>query len=161
MGDRLAFRIEAPAGTLELPFPPASIQPLVKNAISHGLETRLGGRKISATVTQTGNALRVVEAETTPICPTFGIDWNRPDLSGCAEVADGDAALTAIAQHRPDIVSLDFRLPGPSGIKECKKNVRIILSVGFGGPAPSFFRHGRHVTGIADGRQSHRLPPPP
>lgn len=42
-GDRLALRITAEPRSLEIPFPTFTLQPLVENAIVHGLEKTTGG----------------------------------------------------------------------------------------------------------------------
>ena len=39
-----------------------------------------------------------------------------PDLDIVAEVTDGDAALEAFAQHRPQLAFLDIRMPGRTGL---------------------------------------------
>jgi DNA-binding LytR/AlgR family response regulator len=39
-----------------------------------------------------------------------------PELEICASVADGQAALAAMQQHRPDVLFLDIQMPGLSGI---------------------------------------------
>lgn len=43
MGDRLSYRIEVPSELAALPLPPMLIQPVVENAIKHGLEPKVGG----------------------------------------------------------------------------------------------------------------------
>ncbi|MET8685093.1 response regulator transcription factor [Streptomyces sp. NPDC004732] len=40
----------------------------------------------------------------------------EPDLTVVAEAADGDAALTAVEEHRPDVVLMDIRMPGRDGL---------------------------------------------
>ena len=42
---------------------------------------------------------------------------DEPDLQVVAEAADGAAAKTLIAEHRPDVAILDIRMPHASGIE--------------------------------------------
>jgi DNA-binding NarL/FixJ family response regulator len=41
----------------------------------------------------------------------------RADVEVVASVADGSQALPAADQHRPDVVLMDFRLPGMDGVQ--------------------------------------------
>jgi DNA-binding NarL/FixJ family response regulator len=41
----------------------------------------------------------------------------RADVEVVAAVADGSQALPAADQHRPDVVLMDFRLPGMDGVQ--------------------------------------------
>lgn len=50
MGERLAFRINVPSGLRSTPLPPLLVQPLVENAIRHGLEPKLSGGRIEVNV---------------------------------------------------------------------------------------------------------------
>ncbi|QDQ27464.1 sensor histidine kinase [Chitinimonas arctica] len=47
MADRLHFRIDCPEPLLDLPLPPMLLQPLVENAVRHGLEPKVDGGTIS------------------------------------------------------------------------------------------------------------------
>ncbi|HWO68102.1 MAG TPA: response regulator transcription factor [Umezawaea sp.] len=40
----------------------------------------------------------------------------QPDVEVVAGVADGDAALAAVAEHRPDVLLTDIEMPGRSGL---------------------------------------------
>lgn len=46
MGERLDFKIDIPDTMKDIPFPPMLIQPLVENAIKHGLEPKIEGGEI-------------------------------------------------------------------------------------------------------------------
>lgn len=65
MGERLRFQIEVPNDLNVRPFPPMLIQPLVENAIRHGLEPIIDGGQISikADITINGG-IRVEVADT-------------------------------------------------------------------------------------------------
>ena len=41
----------------------------------------------------------------------------RADVQVVASVGDGAAAVTAALEHRPDVVLMDYRLPGIDGIQ--------------------------------------------
>jgi LytS/YehU family sensor histidine kinase len=45
-GERLRWRIEVPEGARLFSFPPMLLQPLVENAVRHGIEPKLGGGEI-------------------------------------------------------------------------------------------------------------------
>jgi signal transduction histidine kinase len=47
MGERLRYRIDVPAELAGARLPPLSLQPLVENAIRHGLEPKLGGGTVA------------------------------------------------------------------------------------------------------------------
>lgn len=48
---------------------------------------------------------------------------SQPDLRVVAEAADGEAAVTAVAEHRPDVVLMDVRMPGVDGITATRRIV--------------------------------------
>lgn len=48
------------------------------------------------------------------------ITARRAGLSVLATAADGDAALAAIREHRPDLAILDVSMPGLSGFDLCR-----------------------------------------
>jgi sensor histidine kinase YesM len=63
MGDRLRFRIEIPDDLKARPFPPMLIQPLVENAIRHGLEPKIEGGEISILAEEKNDFLRLVVSD--------------------------------------------------------------------------------------------------
>ncbi|WP_210571294.1 response regulator transcription factor [Streptomyces sp. GESEQ-4] len=45
----------------------------------------------------------------------------EPDLTVVAEAADGDAAITVVAEQRPDVVLMDVRMPGRDGLSTTRE----------------------------------------
>jgi sensor histidine kinase YesM len=64
LGDRLNFTIDIPETLRQHPFPPMLIQPLVENAIKHGLEPKVTGGEISITITEENGLIRITVADT-------------------------------------------------------------------------------------------------
>ena len=46
------------------------------------------------------------------------------DIKVVAEAADGHAALRAVAEHRPDVVLMDIRMPGMDGLQATERLLR-------------------------------------
>ncbi|MBC8460917.1 MAG: histidine kinase [Deltaproteobacteria bacterium] len=64
MGDRLRYHIDVPDSIRDVPFPPMLVQPLVENAIKHGLEPRIEGGEISFRAEEEGGILRFEISDT-------------------------------------------------------------------------------------------------
>jgi len=64
MGDRLNYRIDVSDEIRGLPFPSMLIQPIVENAIKHGIEPKMKGGEISIKATKEGCLLRWEIADT-------------------------------------------------------------------------------------------------
>ncbi len=60
MGDRLAVEIDADADALDVLVPPMLIQPLVENAVRHGLAPTLGGGTVRVEARRVGDAVHVL-----------------------------------------------------------------------------------------------------
>lgn len=63
MGDRLGYAFEIPSALLQTDFPPMLLQPLVENAIRHGLEPKLAGGRVQVTATAENGLLRIRVAD--------------------------------------------------------------------------------------------------
>jgi DNA-binding NarL/FixJ family response regulator len=48
----------------------------------------------------------------------------QPDLEVVAEAGDGQAALRAVAEHRPDVVLMDIRMPVLDGLQATERLLR-------------------------------------
>ncbi len=64
LGPRLEFIIEIPNELLELPFPPMLLQPLVENAIKHGIEPKVEGGRITIRAGKSEGLLRLSVSDT-------------------------------------------------------------------------------------------------
>ncbi|MEO8153707.1 MAG: histidine kinase [Rhizobacter sp.] len=64
MGPRLAYRLDLPAALEETAVPPMLLQPLVENAIKHGLEPKVGAGSIEvvARASASGIEIRVIDS---------------------------------------------------------------------------------------------------
>jgi len=64
MGPRLAFELDLPQDLSNARLPPMLLQPLVENAIRHGLEPKVEGGKVTVTARKEGNRLVLVVEDT-------------------------------------------------------------------------------------------------
>ena len=63
-GDRLRWRIDAAPDLQQLSFPPMLLQPLVENALRHGIEPKIGGGEVRIRAARVGALLCVEVADT-------------------------------------------------------------------------------------------------
>jgi signal transduction histidine kinase len=59
MGDRLRFRVEIPEALERAAFPPMLLQPLIENAIKHGLEPTIQGGEVVVRAAAQPNAIEI------------------------------------------------------------------------------------------------------
>lgn len=64
MGERLSFDLDLPVALQELKVPVLILQPLVENAVKHGLEPAIGGGHISVHARATDNCVAIVIVDT-------------------------------------------------------------------------------------------------
>ncbi|MFC1824283.1 sensor histidine kinase, partial [Thermodesulfobacteriota bacterium] len=64
MGERLQYTIELPAHLRDHAFPPMLVQPLVENAVNHGLEPKIGGGEIGIRVEEASEIIRLIVSDT-------------------------------------------------------------------------------------------------
>ncbi len=83
MGDRLTFDIHLPESLNNTPFAPMLIQPLVENAIKHGLEPKVEGGHVSVTFAKHAGVLRIQVADT-----GLGLKDNAPKGVGLENIQE-------------------------------------------------------------------------
>ncbi len=64
LGPRLDFTIAIPDELLDVPFPPMLLQPLVENAIKHGIEPKVEGGHVAITAEKVDDLLRLSVSDT-------------------------------------------------------------------------------------------------
>ncbi|MDQ1260375.1 MAG: histidine kinase, partial [Pseudomonadota bacterium] len=99
MGPRLAYALEVPEALHAIPVPPLLLQPLVENAIRHGLEPQVEGGRITVRACTDANQRLVLEvcdtgAGLAPGAPTTPAAPSAPGRSfGLAQVRERLATL--------------------------------------------------------------------
>jgi len=88
MGKRLRYTFDVPAELLRKPFPPMLLQPLVENAIKHGLEPRMGAGELTITASNSAGHLRIAVHDN-----GVGFTDASGDGTGLANVRERLAAL--------------------------------------------------------------------
>jgi len=114
-GDRLATRIYVAPDTLDCAVPSLILQPIVENAIRHGIGARVGGDCIEIEGRRDGDALRIevrngnstLETETATGGHGIGLSNTRLRLKGLY----GDAADIRLDMIWPQGVACRIRLP--------------------------------------------------
>ncbi|MGE0797628.1 MAG: sensor histidine kinase [Lautropia sp.] len=114
MGPRLAFTLDLPPALAGTPILPLLLQPLVENAIRHGLEPALDGGRIAVRAVADGAQLRLTVEDTGLGFETTGFAAPPPAGEGgfgLAQIRErlrtayGDAAELRIESPRPDAVA--------------------------------------------------------
>ncbi len=125
MEDRLRYSVAADAALHAVPLPPLLLQPLVENAIRHGLEPKVDGGSVHVTARRDGRNL-VVEVRD----DATGADApRRTDDAAGAGIAlanirhrlqarwGGAASLTLMPTQPGTAATLRLPLPGGSGVR--------------------------------------------
>ncbi len=112
MGKRLAYRIDVPQDLAGFVLPPMLVQPVVENAIQHGLEPKVEGGEVAISARRDGPQVRI---EVTDTGVGFGAT-TRGGL-GLANLRDrlrllyGERAALAITENHPAGTRVSIALP--------------------------------------------------
>jgi LytS/YehU family sensor histidine kinase len=118
MGSRLSWTIDVPADLGDMPVPPALLQPVVENAIKHGLEPKVDGGRIAIAAVRDAGGLTLTVVDTGV---GFRTTSRRAASTGIglanlrarlATFYGADAALT-IEDNAPNGARVTLRLPNP------------------------------------------------
>lgn len=113
MGDRLQYHIDAAADLSAMPIPPLLLQPLVENAISHGIEPAIEGGQVEILVKQQQDEVQLTVRDT-----GTGIASNKPSNgTGLSNVRERLRALyqnratLTLTDNKPHGVTVEIQIP--------------------------------------------------
>ncbi len=103
LGPRLDFVIEIPGELLKLPFPPMLLQPLVENAVKHGIEPKVEGGRVTIKAEKSDGLLRLSVSDT-------GLGFSGPTNAQGLGLENVKARLQALYNVRASLV-LEENIP--------------------------------------------------
>ena len=112
MGDRLQVRFDLPQDLSDLPVPPMLMQPLVENAIRHGLEPKIEGGEVALLVKRCGEKIAITVADT-----GLGFQDSTSNGIGLKNVRErvqqlyGDAGSLTIEDNMPCGTRITISIP--------------------------------------------------
>ena len=112
LGDRLRYSISVPEPLKTAQLPPLLLQPLVENALKHGIEPAVNGGEIRMEARQEDNSLCLRVTDT-----GVGLDASSPEGIGLANVRArlsslyGDRGRLALYNHAPHGVVAEITMP--------------------------------------------------
>ena len=118
MGRRLDWRIDVPAELLPLVVPPMVLQPVVENAIKHGLEPKIEGGRLEISARRDGDGVRLTVRDS-----GLGFKATQPagtDSLGLANLRArlaawyGGGARVEIEDNAPAGACVSVLLPAPA-----------------------------------------------
>jgi LytS/YehU family sensor histidine kinase len=116
MGGRLLFKLDVSDSVRDLPLPPMLIQPLVENAIKHGIESNIDGGEIIIRVENEKDRIRVEVSDTGP-----GLHVNSDPGVGIENIKDRLESLYAgqarliLEENEPSGLKAIIEVPDESG----------------------------------------------
>jgi signal transduction histidine kinase len=120
MGDRLQVALDLPEALRALPVPPLLLQPLVENAILHGLEPHVAGGRVAVSARREGHelvlAVRDNGAGLAPAAPAPGQGFGLAQVRERLATLYGSRArlvLTPLAEGGT-LATVVLPLPGPA-----------------------------------------------
>jgi len=117
MGTRLAFRLDLPQELAQTQVPPMLLQPLVENAVKHGLEPKVEGGEVTVVARREGSRIVLEVADSGmgfAAAATSGTNVGLAHLRERLAAIYGEAASLDIAESAQGGVSVTLDLPLPA-----------------------------------------------
>ena len=115
MGARLAYTLDLPDDLRQVTLPPMLLQPLVENAIQHGLEPKIEGGHITVRASREGDMLTLTVADDglglDHPGQTKGTQLGVTNIRERLQAMHGDRASLALDAHPPGGVTARLTLP--------------------------------------------------
>jgi sensor histidine kinase YesM len=112
MGRRLEWRVDVPAELAGYALPPMLLQPVVENAIVHGLEPKVAGGSVSLSARREGDSVRIEVRDTgMGFAPTTRGGVGLANLRDRLRMLYGDRASLAIGENLPEGTTVTIALP--------------------------------------------------
>ena len=115
MGPRLMWAIDVPDDLASVEVPPMLLQPVVENAIKHGLEPKVEGGRVDVRARREGARLVLTVTDTglgvAPTRPAGSTGLGIANLRARLAAIFGGAASLAIADHAPSGTEVTLVLP--------------------------------------------------
>jgi len=112
MGGRLRYTIEVPEKLKEALFPPMLVQPLVENALKHGLEPRVEGGEIRVAVEEGAGRLRLMVSDTGDgLMENTVAGVGLANVKGRLEALYGDKGRLILEDHQPSGLRVTMEIP--------------------------------------------------
>jgi two-component sensor histidine kinase len=112
MGTRLRYAIDVPDDARGVPIAPMLLQPIVENAIRHGLEPKVEGGEVTLRVRREGAHVSVVIADTgVGFAPVTHGGVGLENLRGRLQALYGEHGGLAIEDNQPSGTRVRLRIP--------------------------------------------------
>lgn len=112
MEGRLRYRIDVPDNIKDVPFPPMLVQPLVENAIKHGIEPKIEGGEVTIQARKNGDIIRVELADTgTGLLEDGDMGFGLANVRDRLQSLYGDRGRLILEENRPSGLKAIIEVP--------------------------------------------------
>jgi sensor histidine kinase YesM len=112
MEDRLHYRIDMPNDIKDRPFPPMLVQPLVENAITHGIEPKVEGGEVTIRARANGDRLRVEITDTgTGLHKDSAAGFGLSNVRERLQTLYGDKGRLILEENKPSGLKAIIEVP--------------------------------------------------